>query len=64
VINLAVLEINENRSISIPEVEFNYDLGKRRVQCAQCSDRWVKGCLNKSCNAFRNINGYYYCIKK
>jgi len=55
---------HEDFSSNLQEVAINYDLGKKRVQKVACPNMWNHGCLNKSCPAFRNENGYYYCIRK
>ena len=46
------------------ESELGFDVFDRRIQNVQCTDRWTKGCLSKVCNAFRNKNGDYYCIRR
>lgn len=55
---------NENFSANLPEIEITIDSGRKRVKDSHCSKMWKKGCLNKSCTAFKNINGFYYCIRK
>ncbi|WNZ29098.1 MAG: hypothetical protein IAX21_10790 [Candidatus Bathyarchaeota archaeon] len=55
-------ELSQNLS-SLPELEVSMNFGNRRIQEVQCEDRWRTGCLNKNCHAFKNINGYHYCIR-
>jgi len=61
---MATLQINENNAFCTPEIEVTCDLARKRIQDVPCSDRWIDGCLNKSCPAFRNVNGYYFCIRQ
>lgn len=59
---LELSELSQN-FVDFPELEVNMNFRNRRIQEVQCEDRWRNGCLNKSCPAFKNINGYHYCIR-
>jgi len=60
---MATLQIDEKSAFSTHEIEVRYDLARRKIQDVPCSDRWIGGCINKNCPAFRNVKGYYFCIR-
>ncbi|MEJ2240861.1 MAG: hypothetical protein P8Y18_01780 [Candidatus Bathyarchaeota archaeon] len=38
-------------------------INRRRIQEAQCCDRWTGKCINEDCWAFQKVDGDFFCSK-